>query len=65
MTLVEVQELTAGESKTASVSAYERGDRAVTVWRSAGLARLYGTTIDALVAEARFAGTHLSSERVR
>lgn len=59
LTLVEVQELTAGEFKTASVSAYEQGDRAVTVWRAAGLARLYGTSIDALVAEAG-AGGHVN-----
>lgn len=64
LTLMEVQELSAGEYKTASVSAYERGDRAVTVRRAAGLARLYGTTIDALVAEAHVAGAHLGSERV-
>lgn len=50
--LVEVDELVAGEYKRASVSAFERGDRGITVWRATGLTRLYGATLDALVAEA-------------
>jgi transcriptional regulator with XRE-family HTH domain len=52
LTLVEVQELTAGAFKTASASAYERGERSITVQRAAGLVPFYGTTIDALVEEA-------------
>lgn len=52
LTLVEVQELSAGEYRLAAASAYERGERGLSVWRAAGLARLYGTIIDALVEEA-------------
>lgn len=53
LSLDEVQKLTAGEFKTASLSAHEPGDRAVTVRRAVWLTRLYGTRIDALVKEAQ------------
>lgn len=49
LTLCEVEELTAGEFKTASLGSYERGDRQVSVQRLLRLADLYRTTVNDLV----------------
>jgi transcriptional regulator with XRE-family HTH domain len=51
MTLHDVEGATRGEFKAASVSAYERGERTISVLRLLRLASLYGVVLDELIPE--------------
>ena len=49
MTLHDVEAATCGEFKAASLSAYERGERVISVLRLVRLASVYGTTLFELI----------------
>ncbi|HLI15553.1 MAG TPA: helix-turn-helix transcriptional regulator [Acidimicrobiales bacterium] len=49
LTLQGVEAITGGEFKAASLSAYERGERMISVLRLLRLASLYGSSLDELV----------------
>ncbi|MFA9429664.1 transcriptional regulator [Egicoccus sp. AB-alg2] len=51
LSLAEVEERSAGHWKAVVVGAYERGDRAVTISRLAGLAAFYGVPLSSLLPE--------------
>ncbi|HUZ19923.1 MAG TPA: helix-turn-helix transcriptional regulator [Acidimicrobiales bacterium] len=51
MTLHDVEAATRSEFKAASVSAYERGERTISVLRLLRLASLYGVALDELIPE--------------
>jgi len=49
LSLVDVESLSGGEFKASVVGAYERGERALSVARLAGLAELYGVEVSTLI----------------
>jgi transcriptional regulator with XRE-family HTH domain len=60
LSLRDIEEASHEEFKASMVGAYERGERTISVYRLNRLARMYGLTVEALLAVPASAGTSLS-----